>query len=718
MEPSRPHSAGPPKSRGFALASLRHRLLLLILLAVLPALALVLSTAWEQRRQAAQGAREDALRIARLASTQHERLVEGAHSLLVGLAQLSDVQMHNAKACSALFADVQRRFPLYRNIGAIRPDGQVFCTARPPSGARNVADHEDFQRAFTTREFAVNGYRLDRASGKPVLTLSYPAIDGAGAVWAVVFAELDLGWIPQLAMRAALPAGSVVSIIDAEGLVLARHPDAGGWTGKTTPGSPMAQAIQRGRSEGTLQAAGLDRSPRLYAFTPLAGLTPTQSLYVTVEIPRKAALAEADRLLFRNLAWAAVVILLIVVGAIVASDLIILRRVGAVVRAARQLSAGDLSARAAVRGNDEIGIMARTFNTMAERLQDRVKDEQEAKEQLAERVDELDLLNQMGELLQSCFTLDEAYDVIGRLAARLFPTETGAVFALDASGTTLEAVATWGPHALDATRFPSGACWALRNGQTHVVEETTSGVTCQHLPTPVPSAYLCTPLSAQGKALGALFVATLSTGRRIARLSEAKQRLAEAVAAQLGLGLANVELREILRIQSIHDSLTGLFNRRYMEETLEREIHRSRRGARPMSVLMLDVDSFKQQNDDFGHEGGDAVLRELGRLLKDSLRKEDIACRFGGEEFVLVLPDAALQDAARRAEQLREAVGRLSIAYQGRVIGPITVSVGVAAFPEHGHDARTLLQVADAALYQAKHDGRNRVSVAPLHSPV
>ncbi len=213
-------------------------------------------------------------------------------------------------------------------------------------------------------------------------------------------------------------------------------------------------------------------------------------------------------------------------------------------------------------------------------------------------------------------------------------------------------------------------------------------------------------------------MATLSTGRRIGRLSEAKQRLAEAVAAQLGLGLANVELREILRIQSIHDSLTGLFNRRYMEETLEREIHRSRRGARPMSVLMLDVDSFKQQNDNFGHEGGDAVLRELGRLLKDSLRKEDIACRFGGEEFVLVLPDAALQDAARRAEQLREAVGRLSIPYQGRVIGPITVSVGVAAFPEHGHDGRTLLQAADAALYQAKRDGRNRISVAPLHSPV
>lgn len=117
----------------------------------------------------------------------------------------------------------------------------------------------------------------------------------------------------------------------------------------------------------------------------------------------------------------------------------------------------------------------------------------------------------------------------------------------------------------------------------------------------------------------------------------------------------------------------------------------------------------KQQNDVFGHEGGDAVLRELGRLLKDSLRKE---------EFVLVLSDAALQDAARRAEQLREAVSRLSIPYRGRVIGLVTVSIGVAAFPEHGHDARTLLRAADAALLQAKRDGRDRISGAVLHPPV
>lgn len=715
-EPERGERTG---TRGFALASLRHRLLLLVLLAVLPALALLVSTAWEQRRQAAHAAQEDALRLARLASTQHERLIEGARSLLVGLAQLSDVQMHNSRACSALFAEVQRRFPLYRNVGAVRPDGQVFCAAHPPAGEKNVADRQFFQQAFSSREFSVSGYRIDRMAGQPILTVSYPAIDRAGAVWAVVFAELDLGWVSQLAMRAALPPGSVVSVADGNGLVLARSSDSGDWVGKSAPESPVIRAIQRGQPEGTLQAIGLDRTDRLYAFTPLTGPMPGQALYVTVGIPRETALAEADRLLFRNLGWAGIVILLIVVAAAVASDLFILRRVGAVVSAARRLSAGDLSARAAVGGADEIGIMAGAFNVMAERLQDRVKDEQQAKEQLAERVGELDLLNQMGELLQSCFTLDEAYGVIGRLAARLFAAESGAVFALAASGPVIEAVVTWGPHPPGAVSFPGDACWALRNGRTHVVEDTSSGVLCRHLPVPMPGAYLCALLSAQDKALGVLCVASPHGGRASAQgLTETKQRLAEAVAAQLGLGLANVQLREVLRIQSIHDPLTGLFNRRYMEETLDREVHRARRSGRPMSILMLDVDSFKQQNDAFGHEGGDAVLRELGRLLQASLRKEDIPCRYGGEEFVLVLPDAGLAGAARRAEQLCAAVRRLSIPYEGRMIGPITVSIGVAAFPEHGNDARAVIQAADSALYQAKRDGRDRVSVATLHSPV
>src|SRR5437867_1307286 len=223
-------------------SSLRYRLLLLVLLAELPALALIVSTAWEQQHQAAVGAQDDALRLARLAASDHERLIEAARSLLTGLAQLSDVQMHNAKACSALFAEVQRRFPLYTDIGAIRPDGHVFCAARAGHRAVNVADQPFFQRALATRESTASGYHPDPATGKPVLTLSYPAIDRGGATWAVVFAELDLGWMAQLTNKARLPAGTVITVTDPAGLVLARYPDPGDWTGKSAPDWPVVQA--------------------------------------------------------------------------------------------------------------------------------------------------------------------------------------------------------------------------------------------------------------------------------------------------------------------------------------------------------------------------------------------------------------------------------------------------------------------------------------------
>jgi len=700
----------------FTLSSLRYSLLLMVLLAMLPALALILSTAWEQRRQAAVGAEEDALRLARLAATDHERLLEGARSLLIGLAQLSDVQMHNSKACSALFEEVQRRFPLYTNIGAIRPDGYVFCAARAIPGAANVADQPFFRRALATREFTTSGYHPDPATGRPVLTLSYPAIDRGGATWAVVFAELDLGWMAQLTDKARLPPGTVINVTDAQGLVLARYPDPGNWAGKAAPDWPVVQAIKRASGEGTLEAPGLEGQLRIFGFTPLFDPKREEPVYVSVGIPRDAALADADRLLTRNLLWAGLVTLLVLVAAAIASDLLILRRVDAVVRAARRLTAGDLAARATVRGPDEIGVMARTFDMMAERLQARVRDEEAVKEGLAERVNELDLLNRMGELFQACLSLEEAYGVIGRLAPRLFPAEAGAVFALSAERSLIEVVAKWGTRSVDGAVYSPEACWALRNGRPHVVEDTGAGVLCEHLTSPPPLAYVCTPLVAQGNSFGVLYVSSEPRNGEAA-LSQAKQRLAEAVAAQLGLGLSNVQLRQILRSQSIHDPLTGLFNRRYMSETLDREVHRARRAGHPLGVLMVDVDGFKQQNDAFGHDAGDAILVELGALLQGSLRKEDIACRYGGEEFVLVLPDASLENAARRAEQLRDAVRRMRIPHKDALLGPVTISVGVAAFPDHGSDATGLLKSADMALYEAKRTGRDRVTVARPPEP-
>ena len=181
---------------------------------------------------------------------------------------------------------------------------------------------------------------------------------------------------------------------------------------------------------------------------------------------------------------------------------------------------------------------------------------------------------------------------------------------------------------------------------------------------------------------------------------------------QIGLALGNLNLREVLRVQAIRDPLTGLFNRRYMEESLERELRRAVRNQHPLGVIMLDLDHFKQLNDRSGHEAGDAVLRELSNCLQTVTREYDLVCRYGGEEFTIILPDASLDVAVKRAEKIRDTFKHLNVKYQNRDLPGGTLSLGVAGFPEHGSTTEAVLRAADAALYQAKHEGRDRVVVA------
>jgi len=192
-------------------------------------------------------------------------------------------------------------------------------------------------------------------------------------------------------------------------------------------------------------------------------------------------------------------------------------------------------------------------------------------------------------------------------------------------------------------------------------------------------------------------------------LCESQERIIKTLAEHLALAVANLNLREKLRLQSIRDPLTKLFNRRYMEESLERELRRSIRRGLPLAVLMIDVDQFKHFNDSFGHEAGDELLRELARLFESQLRAEDIACRYGGEEFMMILPEAPLEAARERAEQLRRAASEFQLQYRGDKLERVSVSIGVSCYPERGTSGEALLRSADQAVYRAKQEGRNRV---------
>jgi len=335
-----------------------------------------------------------------------------------------------------------------------------------------------------------------------------------------------------------------------------------------------------------------------------------------------------------------------------------------------------------------------------------------ANERLERRTRDLDTLTHMAEVLQACLMEDEAYVVVARFAEQLFAEESGAVFVTSASRNLVEARATWGGFpAVEWGLFKPEDCWALRRGRAHAVDDTGNGVRCDHLPRPLPVTTLCVPLAAQGESLGVLYLAAMGTAPP-SEVWEGKQQLAQSVAEQLGLAVANLKLRETLRNQSIRDPLTGLFNRRYMEETLERELRRAERNHCPLSIVMLDLDRFKGFNDTFGHDTGDVVLAEFGRLLRSSMRSADVVCRYGGEEFVLILPEATAEDSLYRIEQLRLATAQLYVKHREQSIGAPSFSGGIAAFPTHGDKVEDLLRAADTALYRAKTAGRSRLLIA------
>jgi diguanylate cyclase (GGDEF)-like protein len=339
--------------------------------------------------------------------------------------------------------------------------------------------------------------------------------------------------------------------------------------------------------------------------------------------------------------------------------------------------------------------------------------------QLEERARQVIELNDMGDLLQASVNLEEAYEIVTHGLGKLFPHESGVLAMLKGSSQFLENVLFWGEAPPSGPSvFEPEDCWALRRGHVHFVEDPRRAPVCRHLAPgeETVSSYLCVPLMAQGETLGVLHLEHGAEAHDPHRegLTEAKRELAVTAGKEIALALGNLKLRESLRAQSIRDPLTGLFNRRYMAETLEREKYRALRQDLAFGVIMIDIDHFKRFNDRFGHEAGDLVLRELGKFLQTRARREDIVCRYGGEEFVIVLSEAALEITERRAEELRKEVKQLRLRHESQVLGELTMSFGVAAFPQHGATEKDVLRAADAALYRAKAAGRDRVMVAEV----
>lgn len=540
--------------------STRARIIVLVMLGVLPMLAVVLYRAWDERAHAIMDARKDLQSIAMLAAQQEAQIIEGAKQTMVAISLLTTATRNDTARCNDyLAALLSKSAGLYHSIGIYGADRVLQCNAIPWQGRLYSPDRLYIRLALETGKFAIGEYQIGRVTKQQGINLGYPITDAAGKITGVAFIGLSLKSLNKVTATVPLPERGALTVIDRDGIVLARYPPAAEEVGSKFPSPQVLQAVLAARV-GQIEAKGDDGIDRLVAFHAVAdnpdGGIPIR---VIVSVPVSVVVAGANHAMLRDLAGILIATLLLLILAWYGADVFALRTIRILLGAARQVQAGKLGARTGLaHGKDELAQLGAAFDRMADALQARDADLQRALHDLHQ--------------------------------------------------------------------------------------------------------------------------------------------------------------------QAITDPLTGLHNRRFLHEVLPRELTRAGRNNTPLAVMLMDIDHFKRVNDTYGHAIGDRVLKEVAGATTAAVRAIDLCCRYGGEEFAIVLPDAHVEGARLRAEAIRAAIGTLEVDCAGEKPLRVTVSIGVAIFPGHGIDEDALLRAADAALYQAKGAGRNRVIVhdagaAPRASP-
>ncbi|NOH61009.1 sensor domain-containing diguanylate cyclase [Vibrio sp. RE88] len=336
-----------------------------------------------------------------------------------------------------------------------------------------------------------------------------------------------------------------------------------------------------------------------------------------------------------------------------------------------------------------------------------VKEERDQQEyRIQKSTQEIELLHQLANMLAACNSVKEAQVVVADIIPRVLGNVNGCVSIMRDSRNQLEVKLDWGGEWPANKLYAPNDCWALRKGKYHLSKERHHNLSCTHMTaSSIEGLTLCVPLTAHGNTVGMFH---LYFDEHSEEISEDTKQLAFTIAEHLGLALANLSLQEKLRSQAMRDPLTGLFNRRYFEEVFEKEWAKASQDSNPMSLLMLDLDHFKRFNDNFGHDAGDYVLKEVANLLKREIGDEHVACRLGGEELAVISPNCSISESMELANQIVDSVRDLHLDMKGLSLGQLGVSIGVTTFPDLNTSTTELIKAADTALYQAKDNGRSQ----------
>ena len=653
---------------GTALSGVRARLIALVLLAVLPALGLILYIAQHHGRESLSAAREQMYLLAHMTAADYARLVDNTHQLLETLAHLPGVREGRGQPCSALMARAKAGYAQYANLGAIRPDGTIFCSAQPMKGRINVSDRAYFQKALATRDFSIGEYQIGRITGKPVVVLAHPDYDSGARLRAVVFAAVDLTWLNPLVQQTRLPEGLTLTLLDSRGVILNRYPHPEKWIGISRADSKLFRAIRETRGEGTAEDVGLDGVRRIYAFAPLRHNASDAGAFIAIGIPRHVVYAEVRNIFILVVTGLMIVTVLVLLAAWYGGDVFLLRRLTALVSATQKLARGEAGVRSGIRdGAREIAQLAHAFDDMAETIERRDTD-----------------------LRRSALILKESEERFRSLVE----TTSDWIWEVDAHGVYTYA----SPRVKDLLGYAP--------------EEIIGKTPFDFMP---PD---------EAARVGQQFAEIVAAQRPFERLEninlhkDGRRVVIETsgvpifdrdgrLAGYRGMDrdvTERIQAEEKLHYLAYYDELTGLPNRTLLLDRLRQNIVDADRHKRQVAVLCLDLNDFKNVNDTLGHDVGNQAIKTLGGRLSECLRPGDTVARLGGDEFCVALADLAHPDDV--AEIIQKILGQFTHTFH---VGDhdlyLATALGASLYPNDGRDPETLLKNADIAMYRAKERG-------------
>jgi len=638
--------------------SIKHQLFLIVVIIAFPAICIIIYSGIQQRRDAIHNAQMETQELAETIVNEQKNLVASTRQLFIALSQLPEVTTHKHVEVQAILAEILKLSPQYTNIFIADPSGVVWASALPMKEVLSVSERRYFTNAMATGKLSSGEYNIGRVSNKATLNLGHPLKDASGKVTAVICVGLSLDYYRQVFDTYNLPQGASFALIDHKGIILTRAVDPVKYIGK--PSNPeVFKHMMEGPDEETsvgLSSAASDNRIQTYRKLRLEGES-TPYMYVRAGIPTDVVMSEANADLRKNLMNYSISLIVAFFLSWLIGKKYIIDRVLVLERSSQRLADGDLDTRVAheVRGG-ELGTLGQAFDNMAQRLADHVQE-------LRHKADEYHAI------IQTTTDGFNIYDINGKI--------------LEANDSYCKMI---GYNINELLTMNISDIDAIENSEmvtahiNKIIQAGSDSFISRHKHkdgTDIDVEVITTYLDDSGGQFYS-FVRDITARKKL-------------------------EL-ELVRAAT-YDGLTGIFNRRSLEEKIEAEVERAKRYGNIFSLIMFDVDDFKHINDTLGHHVGDKVLQGISEVVKQNIRIVDAVGRWGGEEFMILLSETTASEAAIVAEKLCVALASHRIGG----VDKVTASFGVTTC-QKADTLDTILKRVDDLMYLAKNSGKNRIA--------